>query len=339
MNEPSFERPTDPLYRHTPQPFRIELPVLGIPVRFASNSADVLAVIESAFGVWTQLDGDSIAEQPPVSVRILVHERAEPAGTQADFVYRLPDDERTIIHTPGSVAVADPVRRDAVAYISMALLADVAHFRHGLVEALTLTLLTRYDRQPLHAAALIRDESALLLCGPSGAGKSTLLYAAARSGMQPLTDDAVFVQMENGTRIWAAPGAAYLSADVLPHFPELAGLAIDVQANGKQKASVDLRTMGGVPRALAASQCAVCVVGTRADRPALTRLTQQEAVAGMLADTATGFDIFAESIAPALRDLTSGGAWLLRPSHDPAASVPLLNDMLDRLAAEARCEV
>jgi len=333
MTEPSFEPPTDSLYRHTPQPFAVVLPVLGIPVHFSTNSADVLAAVDDAFGAWTQLAETAVAPDLELTVRILVHERVEPlAGGHADFVYRLPDDERTIIHAPGSVAVADPARRDAIAYVTPALVADTAHFRHGLVEALTYTLLTRFDRQPLHAAGLIRDGHALLLTGPSGAGKSTLVYAAARRGIRVLTDDAVYLQTRGGLRAWGAPGFVHLAPDVLGFFPELEETPAARHPNGKWKLPVDLHDVSPAQPAVA-THCGVCVVGQRRDRAKLLRLTAAEVLASIDMQSESGFDVFADAIRPALHELTRNGGWLLHPGDDPHDAASLLDDVLDQLGA------
>jgi hypothetical protein len=333
MKESDFERPTDALYRTVPQPFTVDLPVLGIPVHFGTNAADVLATIKDAFGIWEGLNAASVATDPQLTVRILVHDRSEPvAGSQADFVYRLPDDDRTIIHAPGSVAIADPARRDAVAYVSPALVSDTAHFRHGLIEALTWTLLTRFDRQPLHAAALMRGRSALLLYGASGAGKSTLVYAAARQGFQVMTDDVVYIQMNGGLRVWGAPGFLHLAPDVMHYFPELTASPPARHPNGKWKVGVDLRSLKSTEPSVAAD-CGICIIGKRRDSAAITRLTPADVVSSIDMRSESGFDFFAESIVPALHALAQRGGWLLNPGSDPDEAVLLLDGLLDELGA------
>ena len=47
---------------------------------------------------------------------------------------------------------------------------------------MTLLLVARQDRQPVHAAMVAGGSAALLLAGPTGVGKSTLAYAAHRAG-------------------------------------------------------------------------------------------------------------------------------------------------------------
>ena len=64
-----------------------------------------------------------------------------------------------------------------------ALVSDREHFRYTFTSALTTGLLSPFDWQPLHAAALVRGETTLLLAGPSGTGRSTLWYSGALNGL------------------------------------------------------------------------------------------------------------------------------------------------------------
>ncbi len=73
-----FERTDDPLLRDVPLEHRVELPVLGIPVAYRTNSPDVLAVIEESYGVWRVLeDRPQLLETDPVQVTVIVFDDAE----------------------------------------------------------------------------------------------------------------------------------------------------------------------------------------------------------------------------------------------------------------------
>src|SRR5207247_887165 len=86
---------------------------------------------------------------------------------------RMPDADRVIVHTPGSLGIADTRRQEATAYITPALLADRAQVQYSMIEGLTLVLVTACDRYPVHAAAIARGGGALLLAGPPGTGERT----------------------------------------------------------------------------------------------------------------------------------------------------------------------
>jgi hypothetical protein len=176
MGQISFDRPADPLYAQLPLRHVAVLPVLGIPVRFESNSAVVIDVVHASFGAWRALEPDGTA--PANRVRIVVHDAGDGTG-QTAITYRRPEPGRMMFFAAESLGTADVARRDALAYVTPTLVAAGAHFRYGVVEALTLFLVTGADRFPVHASALLTGDTAILLCGPSGAGKSTLAYAAA----------------------------------------------------------------------------------------------------------------------------------------------------------------
>src|SRR5258708_14779402 len=169
----TFDASPDVLYHGVPLRHVTELPVLGIPVRFESNSAAALAVVEEAFGIWRGLrtNPDLIAPLG-VRVRLIVHEGDERDGSRlashAPVTCRMPDADRVILHTPGSVGIADTRRQEATAYITPALLADRAHVQYSMIAVLTLTFVTPCDRYPVHAAAIARCAVAPLPSPPPG---------------------------------------------------------------------------------------------------------------------------------------------------------------------------
>src|SRR6266516_2454064 len=78
-----FDASPDVLYHGVPLRHVMELPVLGIPVRFESNSAAALAVVEEAFGIWRGLRASPGLIAPlGVRVRLIVHEGDERDGSR-----------------------------------------------------------------------------------------------------------------------------------------------------------------------------------------------------------------------------------------------------------------
>lgn len=327
-----FTPSSDPLYRDVPLEYSAVIPVLGIPVRFESNALRIIQAAEEAFGAWRVLErAHPMVSDHDVRVALIVHPGDEGDTPRAPLTYRMPDRERVIITSPGSVAIADPPRREAIAYVTPALVADRDHFRYAVLEALTLALLTRLDRQPLHTAALMRDESALLLWGASGAGKSTLCYAALRHGLALLADDIVFVQMEPRLRIWGMPGFLHLPLAASAHFPELAARAPAVLANGKEKIAVRAAEAGAVAALPFVERAGICLLERAGSRPAVARIEAAEIERTLTATVETGFDVFAGTIGPAIHQLAQHGGWRLRLGGDPAAAVTFLQGMLEEL--------
>lgn len=301
---------------------RLLLPVLGIPVTFATNAAAVLEMVEAAFGAWRNLDPASAAGADTVQIRLVVGAGDEGADDHAPFRYHMPDEDRVLITSPGSFGITDPVHRSAVARVTSDLLADAEHFRYGFLEALTLALLTHLDRQPLHAAALVRDGTAVLLAGPSGVGKSTLTYAGLHAGLAVLSEDTVHLQLRPRLRIWGFPGHLHLPTAAVRCFPELADLPTVRLANGKEKVAIDLRHRAST--CLHADQAVLCLLQRHAAAPTIESLPATQMLRRMPWLRESGFAVFADTVRPAIEALAGRGAWQLTLSPDPTDALPLL---------------
>lgn len=318
---------------HFPHPVRgdamesVTYPVLGIPVRYETNSPEVLGVAEEAFGAWR---GASMAEEwvgvEPVTVRIQLSPGADLPGAPADIRVGFRGEQCMLLRAPGVRAFADIGRRAAAARITTGMLKQQrAHFRYAVLEAMTLFIVTAQDRQPVHAAAVVRGGTALLLAGPSGVGKSTLTYAAQRAGLGVLSEDCVFLQEAPVPRAWGLPGFVHLHPDAVRWFPELQGVSARIRNNGDLKLAV--RSPGvavGVERA------GICLLA-RGPRPGLERLGAAEVERAFVEKLEEGFDRFADSIAPRVRRLAEHGGWRLTLPPSPLDAVPELMRMLDAL--------
>lgn len=331
-----YEPARDDLYRNVPLNHRTVIPVLGIPVHFASNAAEVVSVAEEAFGAWRVLEGaPHLVAASSVEITIMVQPGDEGDVEHVGFYHRVLSDRRVLYGSRGSIAYADSQRREAVGYVTPQLVADRQHFRYALLESLTMATLTPLDRQPLHAAAIMRDDAAVLLAGESGIGKSTLAYAAARAGMRVLADDTVHLQAHPGLRIWGLPGYLHLPLDARHRFPELGELTPTLLASGKTKLSVDLRLLDALPTVPVVERAALCLVSRAPGEPQLVRVEPGEAADQLLRGLEQGFDLFADTIQEPLRLLTAEGAWRLSLPQDPVEAVSWLERLLDQLRAAA----
>lgn len=331
-----FDASEDPLYRDVRLKHRVLLPVLGIPVAFSTNSSSALEVVESAFGAWRVLEGTGMVEGATVTVNMVVHDEVEGEeglGGHPKLRYRAPDGERVLVMSGGSVGMADARRREVVAYVTPSLVADAEHFRYGFLEALTLATLSQYDRQPLHAAAIVRDSTALLLAGESGAGKSTLCYEAARAGFSVLSDDVVNIQLSPSLRVWGMPGHVHLPKNAPERFPELAHHEPTMLANGKEKIAINLIDLGAAAHFPVVEKAGLCFVRRSEDGPSLSPLGGDELEALLTARPEPGFDAYAESIREGVHLLAQHGGWLLRPGHAVGGALPLLDEVFAALGS------
>lgn len=303
--------------------------VLGLPLRVESNSPRVMAAAEAAFGA--PVDGTAAARlpgEPAPRVRI----RTKGRGGAGVVSHGVPHHELLLVSGRGCRGYADRVRGDAVAEVREGLLDDAEQFRVGVMEALALFLLARLDRDPLHAAAVARGRTALLLAGRSGVGKSTLVYAAARAGMRVLSEDAVFIQLDP-LRVWGMPRYVHLTPETSRFFPELEAVRPRVLFNGKTKRAVDLRSLGAAGDGEAvAERAGVCLLA-RGPRPGIEPVGAATAMEALTAAPEPGFDHFAGSVGERVARVAEGGAWRVTLPPHPADGVPMLRELLDALDA------
>jgi hypothetical protein len=312
---------------------RLILPVLGMPVRFESNSAAVLQVAEETFGGWRVLEGHPRWITPGgVRVRIRVLPGGEGGGL-TPVNHGVPRRQLLLLNSGGCHGYADAQLGVGVAEVSEALLAHPEHFRHGVLEAQTLFMAARRDRDPLHAAALVRGEHALLLAGPSGVGKSTLVYAAMRAGMRVLSEDGVFLQRQP-RRVWALPRKVHLKPDAPRFFPELEGLAPRLLANGKWKLALPLPAESAAPWP-AVERAGICLL-RRGEAVGVERLGADEVVRALTSRVEGGFDLYTDSVGERIRALAEHGAWRLTLGPSLEQAVERVSGLLDELVQRGR---
>jgi hypothetical protein len=320
---------TDSLFRNPGLAYVVELPVLGIRTRYETNSRYVSDVVQEAFGTWSGFT-ESLDESaaPELRVQIVVNEGSERADGHAIVRHFCPDPTRVIMHSPGSVAYVDPLRGEALVYVSTALAGDRAHLRVSFLEAATLALTTHYDRHPIHAAAIRRGDRTVLLAGPSGTGKSTLAYMAYAAGLDVLSDDLVWVQLAPRFRLWGWPRRVHLMPDAHAVFPELGAAAGTVEANGTRKLAVDLTRQSHAFH-FTSDRAVVCLLERGHAHAGLERLAPLAIADALTRELTSGFDRYPERLAASVAALTSEGGWRLGLTDDPHDALHLLKRLVD----------
>lgn len=316
-------RPMDPLGH------AIDIPVLGLVTRFNTNSRDVLALIVDAFGAWSRLP-PQFAETaaPRATVSVIVREGSEHTVGRSPITHSCPDALQVVARSSMSVGISDPLRSAATAHVTSELVADRDHFRDEMLQAITLALVSSYDRHFLHAAAIASGNRAILLAAPSGTGKSTLAYLAQRSGLDVMSEDRVWIQQSPALRVWGWPVRLHLRPESAAHFPELNGAAMGAHGAGPLRHVVDIATGANVIPRFCADDVVVCLLTRGDSAPSLERVEAGELVEALHRDLASGFDRHADRHEPAMRAIAKGGGWRLRLSGNPHEALPLLKQML-----------
>jgi hypothetical protein len=325
--------------RDVPCPFAVRLPVLGVTTTFLTNAREVQDLVERVYGAWAELDDvPGLVSPSDATVRIVVDGpagRAAAASASAaegaadpypSFRHRVIDVRYLRVEAPGGEGSADALLGRSIARVDAALVATGAPFVEGMLEPLTLFLLGALDRQPVHASAVVRDGTAILLAGPSGAGKSTLAHAARQAGFAPLADEPVYVQLDPRLRVWGRRSRLHLAAEARAHFPGLHEVEPVRLATGKTKVVVP----GGAGDPRWAERAGICVLRRGgAERTELRRMTPAEVVIELTERLDPGFDVYTDTIGERIARIAERGAWSLHWSGGPEGALPLL----DRVAA------
>ncbi|HEX7049388.1 MAG TPA: hypothetical protein VF188_04165 [Longimicrobiales bacterium] len=311
--------------------YTVALPVLGIPVRFRTESAALLAAVEAAYGGWRGLFGcpeSDVRATTSSRVTVLLDEDEHLRATRRTRFETRIEHGRLLLVAGDAAGCADPGRGAAAVRLAPDTVATPGRFRE-VVDTFVLFLLTRRDRAPVHAAGVARDGAGLVLAGESGAGKSTLAYAAFRAGLRVLGEDAVYVQLEPRFRVWGMGRAVHLTPEAAALFPELAGRAVVLRGNGKRKVAVDIAPPAPPPPPV--ERAGLCLVDRGAGPVRVEPIEPADAVARLTSRLDPGFDHFRGTIAARLHAIVAGGAWMLHLSADPGAALPCLLDLLDRV--------
>lgn len=316
---------TAPLSEH------LDVPLLGVPVRYRSNSPAVIASAERALAPWMQLPPALVEPDPPLTVDIIVHQVGPddpPVGQAERFVYRA-HGGTLIAAAGGNLLTARMDQGSALAFVTPELAADEMALRANVIEGLALLLVNYRDRTPIHAAAVVRNGRAALLLGPSGAGKSTLCYACVREGFALLAEDTVCISLARGLRIWGHPGLIHLAPDAPRLFPELAGLEPRMRANGKRKLAVDPAAFGAEP-ATHAERALICLIERGADQASrIVPLPPAEATAAIAGRPEVGFDLLGDRVQAAAAALGACPAYRLSVGSDPGTAALLLKHLVE----------
>jgi len=330
MSQPTridFDRPDDDLYRDVTLRHVCRAHVMGIPVRFEGNSQYVLDAVKESFGKWEPVGSVDRRERQP-RVRVFLQEGDEGGSDPIPVRYRWPERDRAVVATPGSVGVAEVDRREAYAFVTTTLAADAEFFRYVVLEALTLMLVTGMDRHPLHAAAIVRDETAVLLVGQSGAGKSTLTYAALAKGWRLLAEEAVYVQLRPSLRVWGMPRTVRLPVGSERLFPELQDCSPEWLPNGKRKIVVPVEPAPG-PQLHSSDRAIICLIDPSGGEAGLREATAAEIERALTLEIEQGFDMDLAATRVLAAKLAARGGWVLRRGGHPVECVTLLDRIVE----------
>ena len=277
---------------------------LGIPAQII---ADDSALLNAAIANFAELTVCPDRSEPTVSIRLRWNDLAT---AKVGFAVSIKGSCLTL-EGEGLLGIADASAGTAECLLSRAYGAHPAVLAE-IGENLLLFLLTQVGRTPIHAAAVMIGETAVLLAGRSGSGKSSLALAAQRQGLEVLSEDTCFVQLQPRLSVWGWPGAIHLDPKHAP---------------GGQFAR---RTRGGkvkvaLPRTLTrtCAEHALLIAIEPGDKLRLERIATEQ-VRALLRPVEPGFSRMRREIDGALQQLAREDAWRLTLSSSPEDAISLL---------------
>jgi hypothetical protein len=237
----------DPFDERIATPYRQIVHVLGTGISAASNSRELLRMLDHAFA---RLPKHRLGRQRRgLQLRLVLRPQVFRKPYRAPPVPRMHAGAGVLMGVvdADNFAVISPATGSATVSVSRDLLRFPYHLRYEVLEFALLTLVARVQGLvPLHAGCVSLGERGLLLNGSSGSGKSTLSAACAAGGFDLLAEDAVFVD----PRTLRATGCAtflHLGADSLRFVsdPQLRAAFREapriVRRSGARKFELDVR--------------------------------------------------------------------------------------------------
>jgi hypothetical protein len=210
----------DAIGRFLPAAYRDVFEVLGKRVAVETNSIDMLQRMRRLFSMPPSSRTDPIT----FHWRIITQPDAEPMT---------PNYKRLAFSDPGlrfaqfghrSFFAVDLKLRRAVAFVTEAMADDDVAFTTPFLDSLFCTCCATLGFLPLFSSSVAIDGQGILILGAPGSGKTTASYVLAKSGMQLVGDEGVFLERSGRTlRAWGGFWPIAFRADALQFFPELKG--------------------------------------------------------------------------------------------------------------------
>lgn len=334
LDLPTGELSPDPFLEHVPGRGSMDVHVLGVHLRFSSESEALLQVAATAYA---GLPAHTLPVTPPLLQVELRLAPARAAATAEPPMVRMQSGAGFLcgVMDASNYAVLFPEQGRALAVASLDMLEQPYHLRYELIEFCVFTLATRaLALTPLHGACVgLRGRCALIM-GDSGAGKSTLALHSLLGGMDFLAEDAVFVHPPSGL-VTGVANYLHVLPDAL-RFVEDAGQRTWIEQSpmirrrsGVEKHEVDLRHGPG-RLAQAPLELAAVVFASRdaAEHPAslIRPIAENDILPRLLAEqpyaaSQPGWDDFVQRIKRC-------GAYELRRGGHPLASVDAVRKLL-----------
>lgn len=173
---------------------RVTRQLLGARFVFESGSAQLMRLVERAYA---GLPPHALsARVPRIAVKLVLGGGFGPRAADEPAPLAMASGDGILCGAAPRTAMSAicPAQRAALVVVARELLRYPYHVRYELIEFAVFTLAARVQGlMPLHAACIGSGGRGLLLLGASGAGKSTAMLHCALAGLEPVSEDSLFV--------------------------------------------------------------------------------------------------------------------------------------------------
>lgn len=217
--------------------------IAGLAVKIVTDDERRWSAVDAVFGGC-----QPCVEEPVISVRFDDNAPLVPSTEPDEVVNGLARwFDHGVIAARHESGLAGCVVGDAIHVGGPVDLVDLDRAFRVVVQYALIEAFASHDRHALHAAAIQRDGSGVVVIGGMGAGKSTLCYAAACSGWDVLTDDIAWITDADRIEVSGFPKPLNVPEDCLVAPPAGARL-LDIDARRRWKMPNDfVRPDGAFP--------------------------------------------------------------------------------------------
>ncbi len=232
----------------------IQFQPMGFCLEIITNSSAILDAAHISFSRFGQV-GDGV--EPDFHFRLFT------TNIENEFL-EAPNFEMNGAQLYKTVGTAGTLQADtnegwAYGEFSPNIATNTAYFRWHFLELAFFLMLEAKGWMGVHAAALAKNDKAILIRAKSGGGKTTLAYAGARQRFQALAEDVVWLDSSE-QRWWGTPWSFHLLPDATTLFPELVGYQPVLQTNNELKLEVNLESIHPGSTTFSATPTAILLV-------------------------------------------------------------------------------
>ncbi len=284
---------------------------MGLFFQITSNSPSVIEAATATFGGYGRCEP---VNSPDIRCCLI---EVDTPDISLEPRYEVTEGISLVEFTGGGTRVELDTRSGrARGTISANLVRRPAALRYHVLQFVLASMLARRGFLGVHAAACVRNGSAILLRGPSGSGKTATVYACVKAGWQTLGESVIWIDTRVGGRCaWGMPWFFHFPREAAALFPELPSETV-LTAGGRERVEIEVELLRAGCTVTHGSPAAIVFL-TSGGGP-LERLSRREAAAEWPAGS-TGMETDFPEYDRHVRSLLKLPAWTMGRSLLSAA--------------------